>query len=250
MKTLISLKKSKSGYIAEFKDLVVTLDPDIVYRYQLISGLELEDNLYHQILEAQGHLTFYKKAIFKLKKMMSTHEMETYLQKEGAKPAWIKQIIYTLLEKKYLDDHHYAATFVELKKYSAGPDMIRHQLKEKGVSLALIESALSKHQFTEILDHLIEKKIQTLKSKPKSQVLRSLKTYYVQKGYAIESVDHALSKLNHLYQGNEEVLIQKDLEKLKKKYQEKLQGYELTETLKQKLYAKGYTYDLIKKVIS
>jgi regulatory protein len=250
MKTLISLKKSKTGFIADFGDLIITLDPDIVYRYQLISGLELEDMRFHEILEAQGYLSFYKKAIYKLKKMMTQHEMETYLEKEGAKPAWIKQIIFTLLDKKYLDDQHYAVTFAELKKYNAGPDMIRHQLKEKGVSLAQIESALSKYEFIEILDQLIEKKIQTMKSKPKSQVLKSLKAYYVQKGYSIESVDHALSKLNHLYQGNEEVLIHKDLEKLKKKYREKLEGYELNETLKQKLYAKGYAYDLIKKVIS
>lgn len=250
MKTLISLKKSKSGYTADFGDQILPLDPDIVYRYQLISGLEIEDNLYHQILEAQGYLTFFKKAIFKLKKMMTIHEMEAYLEKEGAKPAWIKQIIFSLLEKKYLNDQHYAVSFVEFKKYTAGPDMIRHQLKEKGVHLALIEAALSKHDFKEILDQLIEKKIQSMKSKPKSQVLRSLKAYFIQKGYSIESVDYALSKLSHLYQGNEETLIQKDLEKLKKKYQEKLEGYELNETLKLKLYAKGYPYDLIKKVIS
>jgi regulatory protein len=128
--------------------------------------------------------------------------------------------------------------------------MIRNKLKERGVHPSHIESALSTYDAMDILDRQIEKKIQAKTQKPKAQLVRTLRTYFMQKGYTLETVDHALQKYQHLYQGDEMALIIKDYQKLEKKYASKLSGYELSETIKQKLYAKGYPYDLIKKVIS
>lgn len=247
MKKIDSVIK-KRGYIeVSVDDQVILFDDEIVIKYRLKAGDSIELSEWKLIKDENEQLLFYKLAIKKLKKMMTTHEMKVFLDSKGASSSIISDTIRKLKSKKYLDDELYIKTYIALKKDTYGPKKLEYELKQKGIPFEWIEKHLSHIDEHEIIKDLINKKLSSLKNKSSIQKKMNLKTYLLGKGFSQQIIDVVIQHLS-FDDKDEQINLQKDYEKLIYKFSH-LQGYEKEQKILTKLYQKGYTLSDIKKIM-
>lgn len=249
MKTIIGIEKRKKGFMVSFEHETFLVFPEVYIKHHLKPGLSLSDDAFKAFIEDHMWITYLDMGLAKLKKMMTVLEMSRFLEEKGAPISLVKQLIHYMIERKYLNDLHYVKTYIELKKYQEGPQMIAHKLKEKGISAALIESFVYQIDEQNVLKVLIPKKIQTETKKTKQQVLKKLKEVYIKKGFSIDVIESVLLEASYLYQGDEKALLEKDYHKAKAKLSKTYEGYDLIRKIKEKLYQKGYPYEAIQTII-
>ena len=248
MRQIKDVQKAKDSYIVNFEDELIHIDFEIYLKYRLKVGMSFDERSYDKLIKDNAFQVYYKLAIKKLKRMLTVFEMKTYLLNQGISQDLMKQIINHLVEKRYLDDELYVKTYIQLKSNLYGPKMISFHLKEKGVPFHLIDEALKKMDETHAVDQLISKKLVSLRHKSIRQTKVNLKQYLLQKGFSIEVIDCAISKLTFDKD--------KDFSNLKRTYEKlvlKMNGpldYTQKQHITQKLIQKGYQLEDIKKIMS
>lgn len=248
MKTINEIEKKTQYYKVRFDDEWIMIEPEIFLKFHLKLLQTYDTKTYHQLIMENDYAHYYKLGIIHLKKMQTTKELSDYLRSKGAQESIIKRLIIKFTERKYLDDYAYTKLYVQLKQNTDGPQMIDHKLKEKGIPPDLILSFIKHIDEHQILNQLVTKKMSSIKNKSKKQVIQTLKGYYLKKGFSMESVETAIKKAISSYQVDELELIKKEYAKLIKKHhnQDKEQ---LEYKIIQKLYAKGFKIEDIKKAI-
>ncbi len=249
MKTVKSIEKKAKGYDVTFGVETIRIEPDLMVKYHLKLQDELDEKTYQNLIVENEYLYYQKLGIAKLKRMMTIHEMKAYLSLKGAKDVIIKQLIHDFIKKKYLDDVQYAKLYTQLKKTTDGPKAIENKLREKGISKEIVDQMTSQIDEPFILKESLPKKMASIKNKSKKQMIQTLKGYYLRKGFSLDAVDQVIKKNLSSYQVNEIDLIKKEAQKLMKKYKDKVEAKELNYFVTQKLYAKGFKIEDIKKVI-
>jgi regulatory protein len=127
--------------------------------------------------------------------------------------------------------------------------MIIFKLSQKGVKEAFIYQALSTINEYALLTEVVQSKLNQMKSKTKKQAFQSIRVLLISKGFHREVIDAVLSSPDTHYVGDESKLLEKAYDKIYKTYAHKYQGYELEQKIKEKLYQKGFAYDVIKNYI-
>lgn len=249
MRTVESIQKKNKNYEVGFNQEKYQIEPELMIKYHLKLKDVLDEKTFQDLMIENDYLFYNKLGIAKLKRMMTIHEMRTYLESKGAKASIIKQLIHDYVKKKYLDDGLYAKFYTQLKKESDGPRAIENKLREKGISREIIDKEISQIDETAILRSALPKKMASIKNKSKKQMIQTLKGYYMRKGFSLDPVENTIKENLSSYQVNEIELVKKEAQKLLKKYQSKVEPGELKYFLTQKLYAKGFKIDDIKKVI-
>ncbi|PKK92710.1 MAG: hypothetical protein CVV61_08340 [Tenericutes bacterium HGW-Tenericutes-6] len=249
MKTVQEITKKAKHYDVKFDLDVVAIEPEIYLKYHLKLKDTLDDKTYKKLIDDNLYMIYDKLGIIRLKKMQTTKEMKDYLALKGAKDALIKQLIFKYTERKYLDDFAYARMYVQMKQNADGPKVISNHLREKGISNEIIDGFISKIDEKQVLSNLIPKKLKTIKNKSKKQIIQTLKGYYLRKGFSMESTESQIKKYISSIDIDELGLIKKEYLKLLKKYQNKEQDQSIEYQIIQKLYAKGFKIEDIKKAI-
>lgn len=246
MKQITALKKAKNHAIIIIQEQEIITQPELIIKYHLAVGKTLDDDTYQNFINENNYLSCLRLALAKLKKMMTISEMKTFLSEQAYPIGVQKQVISYLIDKKYLDDILYAKTYLMLKKHQEGPKMIEFKLKEKGLSEGIINGLWLSYDEDELLLPHISNKLRQMNKKTKKQAFQSVKMNMISKGFHIEAVDRVLFNLNDQVSFDDEKLLITAYEKLYKSYSKKLSGYELEYKIKEKLYQKGFSYDMIK----
>ncbi len=246
MKTITSIKKNKKSVSVTIDNKEINIEPELMIKYRLTAGSELTDERYFELINENNYLSCLRLSLTKLKKMMTIFEMKSFLSEQDFPLGIQKQVLHYLIERNYLDDIFYSKTYLELKKYQEGPHMISFKLKQKGVSEVIIEALWHHYNEREILMELLTSKLRQMQKKTKKQAFQILKTQMMTKGFHQEVIDEVLGKLTYSYEIDEEVLIEKNFQKIMKTYGKKYSGQELQYKIKEKLYQKGFSYDMIK----
>jgi regulatory protein len=135
-----------------------------------------------------------------------------------------------------------------------GPNVIKKDLKEKGVAEGILIQALEEFP----LEHQIEKAIKISGKFYQKNVKVSLKVQQqkleqllLRKGYSYEVVNFALNETEVPKQGEDEEMeaVRFQGEKVHRKFSQ-LEGFEYQQKIKQALYRKGFTMDLIERFIA
>lgn len=248
MKTINEIEKKTKYYQVKFDDEWIAVEPEIYLKFHLKLLQTLDAKSFQVIMMENDYVHFDKLGIIHLKKMQTTKELSDYLLSKGAKESIVKQLVAKYTEKKYLDDYAYTKLYIQLKQNSEGPQMLHNQLREKGISHELIESFTKHINEHQILSHQVPKKMNSIKNKSRKQVIQTLKGHYLRKGFSLEAVEAQIKKSMSSYQVNELELIKKEYAKLLKKSHNK-EDKQLEYKIIQKLYAKGFKIEDIKKVI-
>ncbi|MGC4439858.1 RecX family transcriptional regulator, partial [Streptococcus suis] len=129
-----------------------------------------------------------------------------------------------------------------------GAYVIQQKLKQKGISQNIIEEALKNQDFSAVLEKTTAKLVKKYQDKlPLNALKTKVKQSLTTKGFSYQEANLAVDSLELERDcEQEESLIERDLEKLQRKYSRRYEGYELKQRLTQALMRKGYDYNDIK----
>ncbi|OHE33873.1 MAG: hypothetical protein A3K26_08515 [Tenericutes bacterium RIFOXYA12_FULL_35_10] len=244
---MTGLKKAKSHVEITFDEhMTILVESELVIKYHLYVSQQLEDETYQSFKDENDYLSTLRFALTKLKKMMTSKELSDLLKLQPVSERIQKKVLVYVIDKHYVDDLSYAKTYMMLKKYQEGPSMMKHRLKEKGISEEILNIIFSEYPAHQIARELVISKFKSMKKKTKRQAFQTIKMHLISKGFDQEVIEHALLKEQDTYQGDESKLLKDAYEKCLRMYQKKLTGYELEQKIKEKLYQKGFSYDMIK----
>ena len=242
------VRKPNNKYILELDngDKIKTYD-EVILKYGVLFHKEIDSDTLEQLVSENNYYDVYNKVLKYINnKMRSIKEVETYLDKLEYHNK--KELIDKLKAQKLLDDSLFVKAFVNDKILLTldGPYKIKRSLEDNEIDSELINDTLSifdSNLIKERLDKIISKKIKTNK-KSLYVFKQKMLVYLLNLGYSKEDIDDVLSN----YQINEEELIKKDYEILRKKLAKKYEGDKLDYQIKNKLYQKGYSLDTINNI--
>ncbi len=237
------------------EEYAFSVDSDVLIRFQLKKGLEIDD---FSIIEIQFQddirKAFNLAVNFLARRMRSEKEIRDYLiQKEVEEPI-INEVLHKLAAHRYINDEEYAFSFVrtQMNTTDKGPDLIRMELKDRGINEAIIKHAMAEYPKEDQVEKAIkvtEKLIK--KSSKESQRIAKQKAeqFLLRKGYPFEVIHLALNEAETDKEQDEEMeAIRYQGEKAYRKYS-KYSGFEYEQKMKQALYRKGFSMELIEKYL-
>lgn len=240
MKIKKYIKVGKSNYKIILEDNTsLVLHEDVILKFNLLLTKEIDD--LKKIKKYQDKYLIYDKVLgFISKKIRSELEVRKYLEKYLDNEEEINKLVNKLYENNLLNNNLYIKSYLndKLNLTLDGPNKIKNDLINLGFDANLIEDELVIFNKEIIFERINKYLNKHLKSNKNSLYTFKNKMLYnlVNLGYLKEDI---LSCLNNI-RVDEDNLKEKELEKLKKKYSKKYQGFELEMVIKRKLYEKGY----------
>jgi len=240
MKILKYKKYGKNRYKVILEDNEeIVLYEDIILKYNLLLTKEI-DNI-DDILNDNNKYELYDKVLSYInKRIRCESEIRSYLKKYTSDSNIINNIVDKLYKNKLINDSLYIKSYIhdKINFTNDGPIKIKNDLLKLGFDNYNIEDNL-----VEFNDKLQKEKIDNYISKYLKSNNKSLYSFkqkmllnLISLGYEKELI---VSRLNKVYFNDNESL-EKDKEKIRKKYSKKYSGYELDNIIKRKLYEKGY----------
>jgi regulatory protein len=238
------------------EEYAFSVDEDVLIKFQLKKGLELDDFSLMEIHYHDDIRKAYNLAITYLSRMIrSEKEIKDYLNKKEIEDPVINEVIHKLKSQKYIDDHEYANAFVrtQINTTDKGPELIKVELKERGIDKKLSELALKEFALEQQLEKVSKlcRKFLQKNSKDSSKIVKQkLENLLARKGYHYEVINMAFSEIEPVSKQIDELeAIRFQGEKLQRKYSN-LTGFEYEQKIKQALFRKGFSFDLIEKYVT
>lgn len=233
-----------------------SVDEAILIEFRLRKGMELDESEINAITQKEQLHQFYTQSIHFLSYRMRTEkEIIDYLKKKEVEPVYIDEIIGRLTNEKLINDREFAEMFVRtrINTSTKGPKMIEQELREKGVRAAIIADVIQLYS-DEIqcnkVHKLIDKKLKQSSKHAFRKRMDQIQANLTQKGFSKEIIAEVAAAFSDEKDEDAEwdaVVFQG--EKLVRKYEGKLEGFELKRKLKEGLYRKGFSFDLIERFI-
>lgn len=238
------------------EEYAFSVDSDVLIKFQLKKGMELDDFSFLEIQYQDDIRKAYNLAIHYLARRMRTKkEIKDYLlQKEMEEPA-VNEALHKLAGQKYINDEEFAFSYVRTQKNTTekGPDVITSELKEKGVTQNIIHNALKEYPQSEQIEKATKlcEKFFIKNKKDSERILRQkAEQMMLRKGYPFAVIQIAINEAEVEKDDDEEMeAIQHQGEKAQRKYS-KYTGFEYEQKMKQALYRKGFSMELIEKYLA
>lgn len=228
---------------------------DILLKFNLFKGAIISEKEFKTISLEQKINKQYQKALYYLNiKMRSKKEVYDYLKNDELPDEYIDPIIKKLEDMRFIDDHNYAKQYINshIRQKDQGPNKIKNNLLRKGIDEHLIIKELENidnfiwYQNATVLAQKSQKKYQ---NKIEKEVKQKINNKLLSAGYDYDIVNLVISELIFEYDEDQEwEQLCKVGDKLLKKYR-KDSDYKKRYKIRQNLYRKGYSYDLIQRYI-
>ncbi|ASN06879.1 recombination regulator RecX [Virgibacillus necropolis] len=233
-----------------------SVDEALLIEYKLRKDLELDDSMIETLIKKDDvHKSYTLTINFLSYRMRTKKEIHDYLVKKEVDVEHIKQIKERLESEGLLDDTIFADAFVRTRIQTSikGPMLVKKELIEKGVSVAIASKAIEQYTFdvqTEKVEKWIHKKMNKQGKDSFNKQLQQLQVTLMQKGFEQDVIKEAVADLGEDKDDDAEwIAITKHGDKLLRKHRAKLTGYELRNKVKEGLYRKGFGIDLINQFL-
>lgn len=260
--TKISVQKHNKDRYSIFTDngsgeeYAFSVDEDVLIKHQLKKGMELDDLSVTEMLYQDDIRKAYNSAInYLAHRMRSEGEVRDYLKKKEIAEPVIQEAILKLKQFKFLNDEEFSAAFVrtQLNTTDKGPEVIKKELKEKGISPDIISRAIEEVSFDDQLEKAIKlsEKYAQKNNKDSSRILKQkIEQMLQRKGYSFAIIRAALEETEVEKEEDSEMdALRYQGEKLHNKHA-RLSGREYRQKMKMALYRKGFPMDLIDEFIA
>lgn len=233
-----------------------SVDEYTLAKYGLRKGMEIDELELASILYDEEVRKAYLQAVSYLSYQMRTRqEVEDYLRKKEVGSAIIAEAVSKLLQEGNINDREYAFAYVRTQSNVGrkGPQVIRRELSAKGIAEDVIINSLHEYPFEKQIRNaveLCEKKGKTYKNISAVQMKKKLEEMLVRKGYTSSVIAITLQEVKIENESDEEweaVLYQG--QKYHEKYK-KHDNWTYAMKMKQSLYRKGFSMELIERVIN
>ncbi|MCT8136929.1 recombination regulator RecX [Anaerobacillus sp. CMMVII] len=251
-------KKNKERYnIFLDEEYAFSVDEAILVTYHLRKGLEVTKEFLTEIISEDHIRKGYQSAINYLSyRIRSVKEVKDYLSKKELEPEVITRIVEKLTKENYLDDQEFARAYVQsrLNLTLKGPELVRRELVEKGISEADMMLGMQLYTY----DLQLEKAVLFLQKKypaklriSRNEQDRKLYMLLISKGFSQEVIQQAFKIVHEEVEADNdeewEALLYQGEKAYKKFHKES--GWEQKQKVKQYLYRKGFSVDSIDKFI-
>jgi regulatory protein len=250
-------KKNKDRYnIFLDEQYAFSVDEDVLIKFNLKKGLELDDFALMEIHYQDDIRKAYNRAIQYLgRKMRSEHEVRSHLHEKEVEDPVIQEVIHKLNEYKFLNDEEYAHAFVrtQMNASDKGIEVIKRELQGKGIQPSILEKALKEYPLeiqVEKAKELWEKAVKK-GSRDSERILRQkAEQHLLRKGFPFEVISLAIEEADSGKDEDEEWnALRYQGEKAHRKYS-KYEGFEYEQKMKQALYRKGFSLEMIEQYLN
>lgn len=250
---VIGMKKIPRGKyklsMDDGSDLI--LYEDVVINNVILIGKNIDSVLREQLMKDNYKATPYQQALGYIDtRMRSKEEIKNYLLKKGYEEDLVWDTVDKLEKNGFINDTAFAKAYLsdKLNLSNDGINKIKKSLSNYGVSDNIIEEISANVNLEEQddrIEKLINRQLRLNKKYTGNMLKNRILNYLVNLGYDTNTIlDHLNSQS---FKGNSD--IEKEYQKLYKKYSPKYTGYKLEMTIKQHLYQKGYDAGEIDKIV-
>ena len=213
------------------KEIQVTLDDYV--QYELRKGITITKKQLHSFEEHIDSELLYQRCLRKLSlKDRTIYEMRKWLKEtELADDPEVNTLVDKLLQKGYLDDEKLCIEqILALSNSLYGPKQIITKLKQRGIKEDCILACMEQLKIKEY-EYALIYATKALKQSQKSSVTKTKNTIrnkLMTRGYSNSTIEKVVSELDYsLNKENENVLLEKLIQKAMKRYERKYRGYDL-----------------------
>ena len=251
MKILKFSKLKSNRYNVTLEDgEILKLYDDVIVKYSLIRYKEIKDDELDDLIKYNESLDAYYGALKYLTiKLRSEVELKKYLSRKYESDV-IKDTVDKLKKDGYLNRKIYIKCYVndQITLSNVGPNKIRKELSKLGFFedefnpyIDEVEDSVWLGKLDKIITKRINSNHRYSNNKLKEKLLYDLSNdgYYK---WMIEEIIHSKD-----FKEND-VLVQKEYDKLFRKLSKKFDGSELTYQIRQRLYQKGFNSLEIEKI--
>ncbi|MGG3467743.1 recombination regulator RecX [Neobacillus pocheonensis] len=238
------------------EEFAFSVDSDVLIKFQLKKGIEIDDFSFMEIQFQDDIRKAYNLAINYLSwRMRSAKEIIDYLNQKEVEEPVIEEVVHKLTSQKYINDEDYAFAFVRTQANTTdkGPDLIKLELKERGIEEGLRLKALGEYSLElqiEKATKMSEKFFQKNSKDSLKIQKQKLEQLLLRKGYPFEVINIAVNETDANKEDDAEMeAIRFQGEKAHRKYS-KYSGFEYEQKMKQALYRKGFTMELIERFLA
>jgi regulatory protein len=231
-----------------------SVDEDVLIKHSLKKGMVLDDLLLSEISYSDDIRKAYNTAVNYLARMMRTEaEVRKHLSEKEVDEVIIQEVIHKLNEFQFLNDEQLAFAYVrtQMNTTDKGPTLVKRELKEKGIGETYILDAIQEFPFDLQLEKAIalcEKYMKKNKQESQKIMKQKMEQLLFRKGYSSEISQLATEQMAETNEDEEFESLRYQAEKLERKYS-KYTGYEYEQKMKQALYRKGFSMDVITKYL-
>lgn len=226
----------------------IKLYDDVILKYNLLVNKSFDDKLYEEIIKYNKSLDAYYLSLKYLNsKLRCEKEIRDYLKKKDFSLNIIDKTIDRLNKYNYLNRELYVKSYIS-DKYNFtlnGPVKIKREL----ISLDFDDEEIDKYlnlDFDDKIKKIIDKKVKSNKKYNEYNLKINISNYLINLGYKKEMFNEYINEVKI----DNSLVIKKDIDKLKNKYQKKYSGKELYYFIRNKLYQKGYREEEIGDVLN
>ena len=213
------------------KEIQVTLDDYV--QYGLRKGITITKKQLQSFEEHIDSELLYQRCLHKLSlKDRTVYEMRKWLKEtELADDPEVNTLVDKLLQKGYLDDEKLCIEqILALSNSLYGPKQIITKLKQRGIKEDCILACMEQLKIKEY-EYALTYAIKALKQSQKSSVTKTKNTIrnkLMMRGYSNSTIEKVVSELDYSSnKENENVLLEKLIQKAMKRYERKYRGYDL-----------------------
>lgn len=237
------------------EEYAFSVDSAVLIRFQLKKGMEIDDFSILEIQFQDDIRKAYNLAVnYLARRMRSEKEIKDYLTQKEIEEPIINEVIHKLAVQKYINDEEYAFSFVrtQMNTTDKGPDLIRMELKERGINDGIIKHAIAEYPEEEQVEKAIKAAEKVIKKNSKESqriVKQKAEQFLLRKGYPFDVIHLALSEAETDKEQDEEMeAIRYQGEKTHRKYRT-FTGFEYSQKMKQALFRKGFPMELIERYL-
>lgn len=255
--TKITTSKSGKDRYNIFLDgtFAFSVDESVLAKYELRKGKEIDELDIAEIHYEDDIRKAYNEALRFLGKRMRTEgEVRKFLKEKNVDEPIVQEVIHRLYEYKFLNDKEYAYAYVrtQINTTDKGVKLIKRELLEKGIDDALAEEALMQFSKEEQIEKAAQLTVKFMNKNHKdSQFILKQKAeqLLLRKGYPSDIIREVMKEMDS---DNDEMremdALRIQWKKVHRKYS-RLSSYEYEQKVKQSLYRKGFSLELIEQLL-
>ncbi|MDO4197661.1 MAG: RecX family transcriptional regulator [Erysipelotrichaceae bacterium] len=236
--------------IVYLEDSRISVSLDDYVKYSISSLKGLDDNLYNILVENEKYLKAYQGCLRKLSvKDNTVKNIRDYLKRFDISDEIKNQIIDELILKGYLDDEKYCKNrIMYLSDTLLSNRQIRYKLLKEGISQEYIDKYLTESSQSDKVLELVRKYNDKIQNKSLADKKRSIRAKLMSMGFSSDDINDAFNQIE-ISSDNEDDLLNKEFNKIKRKYENKYKDIELKQKITASLMGKGFRYEAIKELL-
>ena len=218
---------------------------ETIIKFDLLFNKDLSKEIIDDLIIFNNKIDGYYKMINYIKKKLRTEkEIKDKLKNLNYSLEEIDFIINKLKLQKYIDDAFYVDAYInnQINLTLNGPNKIIYDLSKLGINEGkLYVDNINDEIWQEKVKKVADKYVKVNHNYSKNMLIIKLKNYLVNLGYDVNKYNDIIQEIKVL---NENKVMKKEYDKIKKRYEKKYNGKELELKIKDYLYKKGFKINI------